>query len=319
MKKRISLSLLIVLVGCGTLRLRAKFVRNEIENVPIDRVVKNLERQASQNPLNFQIRVNLARVHAMAYASKSETAPVRKSRNSKDPPSDTPDFGVLVNQFVNVEIRTARNEAAMQLAREHLAQAIQNYETAIAIDSSSLIARLGRAWCLAQQGDRAVALAAYRKVMELAWAQEGSGKLPRLRNFMPITEEVAGYLTPLLDPLKDAAEIREIQKRVAAVGQAMMSRPITPVAIPLGDDFQVSSLIEREKPVVFDADGTGLQKRWSWITPQAGWLVFDKLGRKKVNSALDLFGNVTFWMFWDTGYSAMSALDDNGDGELSGP
>ena len=31
-----------------------------------------------------------------------------------------------------------------------------------------------------------------------------------------------------------------------------------------------------------------------------------------------MFGNVTFWMFWETGYDALAALDDNRDGELRG-
>jgi hypothetical protein len=30
-----------------------------------------------------------------------------------------------------------------------------------------------------------------------------------------------------------------------------------------------------------------------------------------------MFGSVTFWMFWDNGYQALSSLDDNHDGELS--
>ena len=35
-------------------------------------------------------------------------------------------------------------------------------------------------------------------------------------------------------------------------------------------------------------------------------------------SALQWFGDVTFWLFWSNGYEPMRALDDNGDGELSG-
>ena len=27
--------------------------------------------------------------------------------------------------------------------------------------------------------------------------------------------------------------------------------------------------------MVFDADGSGIAKRWTWITPRAGWLVSD--------------------------------------------
>ncbi len=37
-----------------------------------------------------------------------------------------------------------------------------------------------------------------------------------------------------------------------------------------------------------------------------------------MTSGLQLFGNVSFWLFWDNGYEALSALDDNGDGQLTG-
>ena len=53
-----------------------------------------------------------------------------------------------------------------------------------------------------------------------------------------------------------------------------------------------------------------------WITPQAGWLVFDHDGQGQVTSGLQLFGNVTFWLFWPDGYAALSALDDDGNGQL---
>lgn len=37
-----------------------------------------------------------------------------------------------------------------------------------------------------------------------------------------------------------------------------------------------------------------------------------------VDSALQMFGNATFWIFWPNGYEALAALDDNGDGVLIG-
>jgi hypothetical protein len=30
-----------------------------------------------------------------------------------------------------------------------------------------------------------------------------------------------------------------------------------------------------------------------------------------------MFGNVTFWCFWENGYAALRSLDDNGDGQLT--
>jgi hypothetical protein len=77
-------------------------------------------------------------------------------------------------------------------------------------------------------------------------------------------------------------------------------------------------VIDVRARVPFDADGSGLQRRWTWITPNAGWLVFDRHGTGRITSALQWFGSVTFWLFWDSGYDAMRALDDDGDGILRG-
>jgi hypothetical protein len=38
----------------------------------------------------------------------------------------------------------------------------------------------------------------------------------------------------------------------------------------------------------------------------------------KIDSGLQLFGSVTFWLFWDHGYQPLAMLDDNGDGPLTG-
>ena len=47
-------------------------------------------------------------------------------------------------------------------------------------------------------------------------------------------------------------------------------------------------------------------------------LVFDPRGTGRISSGLQLFGNVTFWLFWNTGYDALQALDDDGNGVLRG-
>ena len=46
--------------------------------------------------------------------------------------------------------------------------------------------------------------------------------------------------------------------------------------------------------------------------------MYDGNDNGRVTSGLQLFGNVTFWAFWNNGYEALSALDNNGDGELRG-
>jgi hypothetical protein len=46
--------------------------------------------------------------------------------------------------------------------------------------------------------------------------------------------------------------------------------------------------------------------------------VHDPAATGKVTSGLQLFGNVSFWLFWETGYDALAALDDDGDSKLGG-
>ncbi len=61
--------------------LPAIFMRNEAQIVPVDRLVSNLERQIEASPGNIQARLNLARVHAMAYALKADGLPATKGKN----------------------------------------------------------------------------------------------------------------------------------------------------------------------------------------------------------------------------------------------
>ena len=56
----------------------AIYVQREIENVPVARLTENLEREARENLRDAIVRVNLARLHGMAYALDSETAPAVK-------------------------------------------------------------------------------------------------------------------------------------------------------------------------------------------------------------------------------------------------
>jgi hypothetical protein len=121
---------------------------------------------------------------------------------------------------------------------------------------------------------------------------------------------------PLLDPVKDAAEIARLTGYVKELNQK--PRQVTPLVIPLAALTDISQLIDHSARIRFDADGSALDREWTWISKDAGWLVYDQRGTKQITSALQLFGNVTFWMFWENGYEALRALDDNQDDRLAG-
>jgi hypothetical protein len=106
--------------------------------------------------------------------------------------------------------------------------------------------------------------------------------------------------------------------RGASHGRGGLPRPITPIAIPLRDGLCARDIEDRRAAVAFDADGSASNRKWTWVTRDAGWLVYDPKGKGRITSGLQMFGGVTFWLFWETGYDPLASLDDNGDGVLTG-
>src|SRR6185436_13776556 len=68
--------------------VHAKFIAVETEQVPIARLIGNLEKQLQQKPNDFELHYALARVDSMAYALKSGQIAVKKN-------SESPWFGHL--------------------------------------------------------------------------------------------------------------------------------------------------------------------------------------------------------------------------------
>lgn len=291
--------------------LSAIYMRSDARQVPVDRLVTNLEREAKAQPKDPQLQINLARLYAMAYALKTDELPATTPPGSK---VEVPYYSPGASQVANA-VAPARSAEHAAAAARHLKSAIQHYDTAIALAPDNMTARLGRGWVLQQAGDTARAIEDFRRVIAVAWPQED-----KIKMLMPsqrfITQEAIEYLLPLLDQKRDAAEIQDLLSKQTSLRNR--PRAITPIAIPLDDDATLSEIVDRRGRVLFDADGSGFDREWTWITPRAGWLVYDADGRGTITSALQLFGGVTFWLFWNNGYEALAALDDNGDGSLSG-
>jgi tetratricopeptide (TPR) repeat protein len=303
----------LLLAGCAALlaarAVEARYRPPDLAVVPVQKLVANLERLVEKSPKDAQARLNLARVHAMAYASKTDEAQVFKGKE------DSGAWFGYAHKHAPFTVKPTKDEAKAKAAREHLDKAIHRYKEVVKVAPDNLTARLGLAWTTEQAGDKAEAVKLYRDVIERAWAQEKELKRAPL-GWHSVTAEAAGYLTPLLDADKDAKEIATLKERTATVRR--IPRPVTPIAIPLRDGLKAQDLEDRSARVAFDLDGSGLPQKWTWITRDAGWLVYDHRGTGKIDSGLQLFGNVTFWLFWENGYQALAALDANGDGVLTG-
>jgi hypothetical protein len=309
LSRRAGVVLSACLLGLLAAPAPARYIAPVLEEVPVARLVENLERAIQDRPKDAGLRLNLARVHAMAYASKADKAQVNKRLKDAGPW-----FG-YEPKFVPFTPQATADEAKKEAARGHLRKAISRYEEAVQLAPDNLAARLGLAWCVEQAGDRAKAVKLYRDVIERGWQKEKDLTSGPLGGHY-ITAEAAGYLVPLLDAEKDRKEVETLRARAERLRR--LPHPVTPLAVPLRDGLSAHDLVDREARVAFDADGTGLGRRWTWLSKDAAWLVYDPRGRGEVASGRQLFGGVSFWCFWDTGYDALAALDDDGDGWLTG-
>jgi tetratricopeptide (TPR) repeat protein len=288
----------------------ALYMRPDLQKVPVARLVSNLERDLATRPKDADLHLRLARLYAMAYAGNTDELPVATAPGKTEPEVWFGHEPTLVPGG-----KAAPDASRSEAAKAYLRKAVEHYRRALEINPESLMARIGHGWVLERSGDRSGAIAEYRRVIERAWPKEQSVRHAGLGQRF-YTQEAAEYLIPLLDPTADAAELGELRARVGAL--KALPRPITPIAIPLVDGITPVRIVDLDAQVPFDADGTGLRRAWTWISPDAAWLVYDPARDGRVTSALQWFGNVSFWLSWNNGYEALAALDDDRDGELRG-
>ena len=291
---------------------QAKFAMIQTREVPIPRLIKNLEAMRADAIGSMDkalIDFRIGRLHAMAYAEKTEVAPadVHSTPGSQ---FEIPEFGHTPDheQFSVVPAKSAAKEAS---ARAHLKEAIKFLNVAAKTDSSLLAAKLGLAWCYEQSGDKVKALDLYRKVFKEAYLIDKDSK-GGMRGWS-ISVETAEYLRKLLDPVKDQQELARLNAQVAEVEK--LPRYVTPIMIPLTEKVALPQLLV-DKPVSFDLDGFGSREYSNWLSNNAAWLVFDRHGSGQITSGLQLIGQSSFWIFWKNGYEVLAGLDDDRNGLL---
>ncbi len=116
----------------------------------------------------------------------------------------------------------------------------------------------------------------------------------------------------------EAGTVKQIADKIAAMDK-LPRGPISPIVLSLRSGAALNDLLAPELRVNFDLDGTGRAQSYPWLRPDTALLIWDPQHTGNVTSGRQLFGNVTWWMFWENGYQALAALDDNHDGWLRGP
>ena len=310
-------SKLVLLIGIFLICVspgHGKFAREDTRQVPIARLIKNLESQRADAVGSMEralVDFRIGRLQSMAYARKTEEGPT-SSAALPGRASEVPEFGHTPDH-VQFRVEPASNAAKQASARAHLKLAITHLQAAVKSDSSLLSARLGLAWCLDQSGDKTGALNLYRQVFKDAFYQEKESKGGMYS--WSITVETAEYLRKLLDPVKDKKELDSINAAVSEINK--LPRYITPILLPLDANTELSSLLINKK-VAFDLDGFGTKTYSQWTSPLAAWLVIDQDKSGRIDSGLKLVGQSSFWVFWRNGYEVLNSLDDDRDGLVMG-
>ena len=289
------------------------YVPFETKKVPVARLIANLERKFEAGPKDAVVAWRLGRLYGLAYAEGIDSIDVvAKGEDEHEY------FGTWTGPMMHWNVIPPDNEERAKEAKEQLQKATEWYEIARTLEPSLTAASLGYGWCLAQDGNKREAKTVYREIISeafVSWERQA----PEKGIYPPgkaVTGEALRYLIDLLNPVLDWNELRTRRKQLEQVEQ--WPTAISPIAIPLGGERGIADIVRDDLDVPFDLDGSGRDQRWTWIDPATAWLVHDVYDLRDIKSGRDLFGNVTFWVFWNNGYEALAGLDDNGDGWLRG-
>lgn len=318
---------LIVVLALGS-PLLARMAGHEMQDVPVERLLKNCQAWVEKHADDAHGHYVLGRLHAIAFV-KGEAAEERIQKE-EGPGDHLPE--VYPPHFGNIE---GKDVAAFEeTRRKHLTEAIACYRRATELGGKEAEYWLGLGWLLDDGakfaeavGGKAAewkeeALGAYRKAYDASvegdLKQEHIGPMGRT-----MSVEAARGIVRLLGELRGGAPSDAEKEEIARVEKTSKviegkDHWVTPVVFPLDDGVESLGGLMGAPPVRFDLDGLGVAGLWPWVGPRTGILVWDPKGKGEITSGRQLFGSVTWFVLWRDGYEPLMLLDDDGDGWLSG-
>ncbi len=307
--------------------------------MPVARLLQNVRGYVKQHPKDASGYYTLGRINSAAFAWDKPTVPVYIAA-AMPSLSASPALPTVVTLPSQTPPARDRAKPVSPLALTYLSDALTNYKKASTLNAADALIWLGLGFqceealpfpqavakastALALPGKppaeklRQEALRCYRKAYELS-VKTDEGHVAGLEN--TVSAEAAQYIIGLqknrsLSPMEQA-EIVKLQATVNAFNSS--PRYITPILISFQRQARLTDLLAPEKSVRFDLAGDGLNRRWPWVKPTTGILVWNPKHTGKITSGLQLFGSVTWWLFWKDGYGPLAALDNDHNGWLEG-
>ena len=304
--------------------------------VPVARLTENLAGQLSANPEEPHLLARLARVHSLAYALGDVELPVMGK-------GENPQYTYYEQGNSYPATRHSLDRAAIAARIDHLLEAIALYEKAAKLAPGERYIWLGLGYCYDEMSHAAPTLAWPTETegapveaiaaLRVAWEDkaldayaQAMGDAPKVKEpFLtpPVELEAGHYIQAILEP---RSKRTGAEKKLLAAAKAMENtgdgprmRMVTPIIFPLDNARPVESLLAPALSVAFDLDGTESGAKWPWVKSDTAFLVWDGDGSGRVTSGRQLIGSVTWWLFWDNGFTVLQALDNDRNGWLEGP
>lgn len=151
-----------------TFAAQAEFMTDPTENVPMARLIANVQKQVERNPKDPQWHYALGRLHSMLAVGITNGVTPKPAAGNRD--ECLPFFETHGGDFTwrpqAIPPATKSTDAGL-----HFEKAITEYRQTIQLQTNHVYAWLGLAWCSQQTGNKDTAVGAYRKAHELAWAE----------------------------------------------------------------------------------------------------------------------------------------------------
>jgi hypothetical protein len=315
------------------------------EKVPVARLVQNLTARVTKNPNDIQAVFTLGRVHYFAFAGSTDTInTVRNGGGADSMPAPYDFFGergkgrsaratstrplTEAERLSHLKNAITYLSRAIKLNRDRIGPSDGRYELCLACafeDGAPLAAKVGpyagiaatpKAWTDA-------ALRYYGEAFDRSIDKDTEASRRPIFGVSTIVSYEAGKSYQRLATAGGRVPTEGEKKRIATIGTFVAAidklppGPITPLVFSLDRHAGLSDLLS-DRTVRFDLNGSGLPQRYGWVRPDTAILVWDPDGTGRVTSGRQLFGSVTWWMFWNDAYQALAALDDDRNGWLTG-
>ncbi len=310
---------------------QAKFARRDVD-VPVADIVSQLEKSAKDHPDDAHAQYLLGRIHSLAWATDGDQIQLIPGKEGA-----LPEFA----PYASVRVSRDNEKLLSDAAKKHLGLSIAAYRKAVEMEPKNGLYHLGLAWMLEQKLATAVAQAAtkesdrsapaadrkaelkavideYVKAFDLRLAEDKSSNNRLSAGDAFVSAEAAEDAIRLLKTVNPVDE--KLIKRLEDGRDAVFSKgmAVTPIVVAMKAESTLGDLIDLDANVSFDFAGFGPGHHWPWINRNAGLLVWDPAGTGQITSGRQLFGTMTWQMLFRNGYEAMSMLDRNHDGKLSG-